>query len=75
MKAIGPVGVFSVVVLFVSVEMVGEVLVEALTKTVKVAVTRLLEAPPSLTVSAIRAVPLPDAEVLNRTLPEFPGVV
>src|SRR5258706_3129652 len=52
-KAIGPRGVSSGVVLFVMAEMLGSVLVAALPKTVKVGVTRLLEAPLSFTVTAI----------------------
>src|ERR1043166_587648 len=74
-NTIGPMGVSSGVVLSAMVEMVGTVLVAALTKTVKVRVTRLLEAPLSFTVTAITAVPCPVDAGRNRTLPEEPGLV
>src|SRR5436309_1908959 len=75
LKARGPVGLSSVVVLFAIAEIVGEVLVAAFTKTVKTPVTTLLEGPPSSTVIAIMAVPRPVVAGLKRTLPEAPGLV
>src|SRR5881296_1852670 len=56
-------------------ERTGTVLVDGLTKTAKVRVITLLDAPPSSTVTAMVAAPVPVAAVLKRTVPEFAGLL